>query len=171
MSDPGRYFGKYKGTVLSNVDPLKKGRLQVQVPDVSGLMPTTWAQACVPFAGLQAGWYAVPPVGAGVWVEFEQGDSRFPIWVGGFWESAAEVPALALAAPPGVMNVVLQTTTQNVLMVSDVPGPAGGILLKSPTGAVIMVNDTGITITNGKGATILMAGPSVTVNGGALVVT
>jgi uncharacterized protein involved in type VI secretion and phage assembly len=171
MTDGARFYGKYRGTVLSNVDPLQIGRLQVQVPDVTGLVPTTWALPCVPFAGLQAGWYALPPVGAGVWVEFEQGDPSHPIWVGCFWESKAEVPALASAAVPGLGHVVLQTTGQNTLMVSDMPGPTGGILLKSPTGAAIMVNDTGITITNGKGATIVMAGPSVTVNGGALVVT
>jgi hypothetical protein len=33
---------------------------------------------------------------------------------------------------------------------------------------MISITDIGITITNGKGATILMTGPSVTVNEGAL---
>jgi hypothetical protein len=56
-------------------------------------------------------------------------------------------------------------------MISDVPGPTGGILLKTTTGAMIAVNDIGITISNGKGATIAMTGPTVTVNNGALVVT
>ncbi len=39
------------------------------------------------------------------------------------------------------------------------------------TGAMIMINETGITITNGQGATIMLSGPTVTVNEGALVVT
>jgi hypothetical protein len=55
--------------------------------------------------------------------------------------------------------------------VSDLPGPTGGIMLKSTTGATIIVNDTGIYIQNGKGASIVMVGPTVTVNAGALVVT
>ena len=110
-------------------------------------------------------------IGAGVWVEFEQGDPDQPIWAGCWFGSAAEVPALALAAPPGVPNVVIQTQAQNTLMISDVPGPTGGILLKTTTGAMIAVNDIGITISNGKGATIVMTGPTVTVNNGALVVT
>jgi hypothetical protein len=67
--------------------------------------------------------------------------------------------------------VVLQTTGQNTLMLSDVPGPTGGILLKSTTGAMISISEIGITISNGQGATILLSGPSVTVNAGALVVT
>jgi len=57
------------------------------------------------------------------------------------------------------------------LQLSDLPGPSGGILLKTATGAMIMVNDVGITISNGKGATIVMSGPSVTINSGALVIT
>ena len=36
---------------------------------------------------------------------------------------------------------------------------------------MIMINDTGITISNGQGATIRLTGPTVTVNNGALVVT
>ena len=104
-------------------------------------------------------------------MEFEQGNSDYPIWSGCFWGSAAEVPSLALAAPPGVQPIVLQTVGQNTLMISDVPGPTGGILLKSTTGAMIAINATGITISNGQGATITLTGPSVAVNIEALVVT
>ena len=103
-------------------------------------------------------------------MEFEGGDPDYPIWTGGFWGSAAEVPTLALTGLPNSPNVVLQTQGQNTFMLSDVPG-TGGIMLKSTTGAMILINDTGITISNGKGATIVMAGPTVTVNNGALVVT
>lgn len=173
MNGHGRFFGKYRGTVLANIDPLQKGRILATVTDVAALTPTTWAMPCVPFAGIQAGVYVIPPVGAGVWIEFEQGNPDYPIWVGGFWGSAAEVPALALAPPPPPpgQNIVLQTTLQNTLLISDVPGPTGGILLKTTTGALISINDVGITISNGKGATIVMTGPTVTVNAGALVVT
>jgi uncharacterized protein involved in type VI secretion and phage assembly len=165
------FYGKYRATVLNNVDPMQMGRLMVEVPDVSNVLPSTWAMPCVPFAGVLSGMYAVPAVGSGVWVEFEQGDPDYPIWVGCFWGSAIEVPALALAAPPALQNVVIQTTGQNALMISDVPGPTGGILLMSSTGAMISISDVGITISNGQGATIVMAGPTVTINEGALEVT
>ncbi len=163
-----KYYGKYRGTVLDNIDPMQIGRLMVQVPDVSNILPSTWAMPCVPFAGIQCGFYALPPIGAGVWIEFEQGDSDYPIWVGGFWGSAGEVPAFALATPPGLQSIVLQTTSQNTIMISDTPGPTGGILLKTAAGAMISISDVGITITNGQGATIMMTGPSVTINEGAL---
>jgi uncharacterized protein involved in type VI secretion and phage assembly len=165
-----RYFGKYRGMVINNIDPLQQGRLMIQVPDVLGLSTSSWAMPCVPFTGPQAGAYVVPPVGAGVWVEFEGGDPDYPIWVGGFWGSAAEVPSLALAGIPASPNIVLQTTGQNSIVVSDLPGPTGGVMLKSATGAMIIVNDTGIYIENGRGASIRLVGPSVDINNGALTV-
>ncbi|MEL7940102.1 MULTISPECIES: phage baseplate assembly protein V [Pseudomonas] len=165
-----RYYGKYRGMVLNNVDPLQQGRLQVQVPDVAGLVPASWAMPCVPIAGLQNGMVALPVIGSGVWVEFEQGNPDSPIWVGCFWGSAAEVPALALATPPGLPAITLQTPLQNGLTISDLPGPTGGIMLKSATGATLIVNDTGIYIQNGKGAALTLVGPAVTINNGALTV-
>jgi uncharacterized protein involved in type VI secretion and phage assembly len=164
------FYGKYRGTVLNNIDPLQMGRIQVIVPDVSGLLPTSWAMPCLPVAGKQMGTYMVPQIGSGVWVEFEQGDPDYPIWTGCFWGIAAEVPALALAGNPASPSIVLQTTLQNSIVISDVPGPTGGIMLKSTTGAMIMVNDVGITITNGKGATITMMGNIVDINLGALTI-
>ena len=170
MSDPGRFYGKYRGVVLNNVDPMQMGRLQVQVPDVTALAPASWAMPCVPVAGIQNGMMALPMIGSGVWVEFEHGDPDYPIWVGCFWGSAAEVPVLSRLTPPAVQAITLQTPLQNGLTISDLPGPTGGIMLKSATGASIIVNDTGIYIQNGKGASIVMVGPSVTVNAGALTV-
>lgn len=164
-------YGKYRGMVINNIDPELRGRLLVQVPDVLGLGTSSWAMPCVPLAGPQMGTYFVPLIGSGVWVEFEGGDTEYPIWTGGFWGSSAEVPPLALAGLPASPNIVLQTTGQNTLVVSDLPGPTGGIMLKSPTGASIIVNDTGIYIQNGKGASITMTGPTVTINNGALVIT
>ncbi len=166
-----KYYGKYRGLVLNNIDPMQIGRLLVQVPDVLGLGMSSWAMPCVPLAGPQMGSFFLPIIGAGVWVEFEGGNPDYPIWTGCFWGSAAEVPVLALAGLPVSPNIVLQTTGQNTILVSDVPGPTGGIMLKSLTGATIMVNDTGIIIQNGKGASIIMAGPTTTINNGAMVIT
>ncbi len=165
-----KYYGLYQGTVVNNIDPLQIGRILVTVPDVGGVVPTTWAMPCVPIAGKQMGTFFVPQIGAGVWVQFEGGDPDRPVWTGGWWGDAAEVPSLALAGVPGDANIVMQTMLQNTVVISDLPGPTGGIMLKSTTGASIIVNDTGIYIQNGKGASIVMVGPSVTINSGALVV-
>ncbi len=170
MTSPTKHFGVYRGTVINNIDPMQLGRIMALVPDVGGVTPSTWAMPCVPIAGKQMGTFMVPQLGAGVWIQFEAGDPDRPVWTGGWWGIAAEVPALALAGVPGNPNIVIQSMLQNTLVISDLPGTTGGIMLKSTTGATIIVNDTGIYIQNGKGASIIMTGPTVTINNGALVV-
>jgi hypothetical protein len=171
-SSSKKFFGKYRGTVVNVVDPQQIGRIQAVVPDVLGLAPSSWAMPCFPVTGKQYGIVALPQVGSGVWVEFEQGDPNFPIWSGCWFGVAGEPPAASLLVPPAVPGIVLQTTLQNTLMITDVPGPTGGILIRTLAGAIISINDTfGITISNGKGASISMQGPSVIINAGALVVT
>jgi hypothetical protein len=176
MNDRNKYFGKYRGTVINNVDPEQRGRIQVTVADVSNLLPSSWAMPCMPIGGPQMGMFTVPLIGSSVWIEFEQGNPDYPIWTGCFWErelAAAEIPTLARIVPPAIPGIVFQTPLQNGVIVSDMPPtPAtGGIVLKSATGAMIVVNDTGIYIQNGKGASIMMVGPTITINNGALVIT
>lgn len=176
---PGRFVGKYRATVFNNLDPENRGRLQLLVPDVFGpTTPSSWAESCAPLSGpglpsLPMGVYMVPPLHSAVWAEFERGDSDYPIWSGCRWAATGDVPPLALAGVPAAPNIAMQTLGQNALVLSDAPPtPAtGGIMLKSLTGAMIVVNDSGIYINNGKGASITLVGPSVTVNTGALVVT
>ena len=162
-----RYYGKYRGIVVENIDPLQIGRIMALVPDVLGKTPTSWAMPCVPAAGVQAGCFIVPAVGSQIWMEFERGDPDYPIWTGGFWGIAAEVPVLAfapLAVPPG-QNIVLQTTGQNAVLLSDAEGDLmSGIVLRSASGAMIVVNNSGITIDNGQGASIVLEGPSIVFN-------
>ena len=165
----GPFYGKYRGVVVNNIDPMQIGRIQVSVPAVS-VIPSTWAMPCVPWAGIATGVFTVPPPGAGVWVEFEGGDPDYPIWVGGYWGTAAEVPVMARAVPPGVPGFTIQTTLKNGITISDTPGPTGGILIQTTTGAMISVSDVGIIISNGKGAIINMTGPTVDVNVGALTI-
>ncbi len=165
-----KLYGKYRGTVVNNVDPEQIGRIQAIVPGAEGLLPSSWAMPCLPWAGINTGMFTVPPIGAGVWIEFEQGDPDYPIWTGCFWGLAAERPVLSQMVPPGVPGITLQTTLKNGLVISDVPGPTGGILLQTATGAMISVSDTGIVISNGKGAIITMTANVVDVNAGALTV-
>lgn len=90
-----RFYGKYRGKVVENIDPLFLGRIIPIVPALSTL-PLTWAMPCTPYAGPGVGFYAIPPLDANVWIEFEGGDPDFPIWTGCFWEEG-QVP---LEAPP-----------------------------------------------------------------------
>jgi Type VI secretion system/phage-baseplate injector OB domain len=188
MSDGKKYWGKYAGTVVNNVDPELRGRLILTVPDVLKLVPSTWAEPCVPLAGPTGppmGVYLVPPIGAGVWVEFEHGDRNKPIWVGCRWGAQSDIPLAAHAGNPASPSIVIQSLAQQGIIISDTPPappsalppvmpptpPTGGIILRSMTGAAsIVVNEAGIFISNGI-ASIALEGPSVKINKVALVVT
>jgi|SRR5215471_12992946 len=185
MREGPKYYGIYSATVINNIDPMQLGRIIVSVPDVSSVTPTTFAKPCVPLAGRLMGTYMVPPIGSIVWVQFEAGDPDRPVYTGGCWQETFEVPLAALTPPiPPGQNIVFQTSLNHLMVISDaapipmmapVPAPAppgsGGIILRSPSGAMIVVNDTGIYINNGKGATVELVGPSVMINKVALVVT
>jgi hypothetical protein len=164
------WHGRYRGTVMAPGAPTEPaGALMVNVPQVMGPTGVQLALPCFPYAGPASGVYHVPPPKASVWVEFEGGNARKPIWVGGFFPTPLG-PPLAKAAPPGVEATVLQTMLGNAISVVDVPGPTGGILLRSATGAMIMVNDTGITLQDGKGGMLTMIGGVVSINKTNLVV-
>ena len=86
------FFGKYRGKIENNIDPMLQGRVQVSVPAVLGDGSLAWAMPCVPYAGSGVGLFMIPPVGTNIWVEFESGNPDYPIWAGCFW-GTGEAPA------------------------------------------------------------------------------
>ena len=148
-----RYFGKYRGLVVDNLDPDKRGRLKVRVPSVLGEATTDWALPCFPYGGgADLGLIAVPPVGAMVAVEFMEGDLSSPIWTGAFWRSADEVPAEV--AGDGASTKLLKTDSGHVLSFDDQEGEEA-IALRSAAGAVLALDpDGGIALTDKNGATV-----------------
>ncbi|MBC8028984.1 MAG: baseplate assembly protein [Pyrinomonadaceae bacterium] len=162
-----QFFGKYRGTVTDIQDPLMMNRVRAKVPDVMGDQESGWAMPCLPFAGSAMGFFALPKVGAGVWIEFEHGDPDYPIWAGCWIGSVAEAPPDLLAPP--YKKVIIQTEGGHSIILDDTPG-IGGITLQTSGGQKIVMNATSIEITNGQGGTIKMTGPQVQVNGGALEV-
>ncbi|MBX7167966.1 MAG: phage baseplate assembly protein V [Pirellulales bacterium] len=171
LTPRNRYYGKYKGVVVNQSDPKGMGRIQVLVPDVSATAISSWALPCLPWAGRQFGFFTVPLPGSSVWIEFEQGDPDYPIWVGCFWETSAEMPSCARSTPAQIPSLTVQTPLQHSIQISDLPGPTGGIQLRTPLGAKIVVTNELIEISNGTNASIKLVGPTVSINGTALTVT
>ena len=165
------YCGKFRATVRDNDDPLKQGRLKLSVPDVIQTTDSTWALPCLPVTGNHMGFVALPPIGANVWVEFENHDPAYPVWTGGWFDDSQQLPAIALNDNPQLQNMLLQTSGGNLILISDSAGDQGGIQLVSSSGAKITITDTGITITDATGASIELSGATVDVNNGALSVT
>lgn len=86
-----RFYGKYRGTVTDVNDPESLARIKAKVPEVLGDLDSPWALPCAPYAGDGIGFYAIPKVGSGVWMEFEAGDPSRPIWTGAWW-ARGELP-------------------------------------------------------------------------------
>jgi uncharacterized protein involved in type VI secretion and phage assembly len=162
-----QFFGKFRGVVTDVKDPLQIGRVRARVPDVMGDQECGWAMPCFPFGGSGMGFFALPSVGAGVWIEFEHGDPDYPIWAGCWYGTLAEVPPELLAPP--YKKVLLKTEGGTSITLDDTPG-LGGITLETAGGQKIILTATGIEIDNGLGAKITMQGPQVNVNNGALEV-
>jgi len=162
-----RFFGKYRGKVENNVDPLQVGRVQVSCAAVLGEGRLSWAMPCVPYAGAGVGLFTVPPVGANVWVEFEGGDPDYPICGGFFW-GTGEVPAA-----PALAEVKTLKTASLTLTLNDTSG-AGGFTLEVnppavPTPMKITCDSAGIELSHAA-AKIKLTPASVSLNDGALEV-
>jgi uncharacterized protein involved in type VI secretion and phage assembly len=152
-SEAAGHYGKYRGTVTDDQDPRKQGRLRVKVPEILGDTESGWAMPCAPYAGEETGTYAIPPVGAGVWVEFEAGDVSRPIWVGCWWKSnkapkdeggAAATPDLKIVRSEKGLLLALHDDSE-IIALSDSSGAnilkievqQGNVTVKASTKVII----------------------------------
>jgi Type VI secretion system/phage-baseplate injector OB domain len=144
-----QFFGKYRGKVAATKDPLHLGRLQVQVPAIFGTETTSWALPCTPYAGKDIGFFTIPPVGANIWVEFEEGDPDYPIWSGCFW-GEDELPVAAKVAEPDQVQVF---KTNGITVIFSNFGDNKGLTIEVKSPVVdrplkMIFNANGIEINN-----------------------
>lgn len=189
------FYGKYRGIVTDNKDPLSLWRIRARVPDITGEEETGWALPAAPFSGNGMGFFALPAVNAGVWIEFEQGDPDYPIWSGCWWTSKTELPE-SLNADPEKKLLIKTTGGQSILLddvekqitistangqkmvLSDSGGgqitistASGQITISTASGQKIELKAATITIDNGSAATVELSGPKIALNKSALEVT
>ena len=175
----GRYFGKYRGVVTDNEDPDSLGRLRAQVPRLLGTVETGWALPCAPYGGAsEQGLFAIPDVGAAVWIEFEGGDLAYPIWCGTWW-GTGEVPE---AATP--MQKVVKTASGHKVVLDDDAGTvvvtdsngntitldSAGTKLEDPNGNSVTLDSSGIKLADANGNELTMAAAGVTLKGATISV-
>ncbi len=146
----GKYYGKYRGIVVDNNDPENLGRLKVRVPSVLGNeVVTGWAMPCLPYGGAaDQGFFFIPEVGAGVWIEFEAGDLEFPIWVGTYWARPggnSEVPDPAARQSPPTSKII-KTVKGHTIELTDADGEEQIKITESAGRNSILLNQEGVEI-------------------------
>jgi hypothetical protein len=178
-----RFFGKYRGFVVDNEDPEKLGRLQVTVPSLLGPdVVTGWAMPCIPYGGEpNQGFLFVPEVDAGVWVEFEEGDLEFPIWVGTFWSKPGGEPetprangadgseAGSVQSPP--TRKLIKTKAGHTIQFEDADDDVRIIICDGQNENRIVLGSAGVTVVN-KDNSVTMEDAGITIadaNGNTIV--
>lgn len=171
-----KYYGKYRGFVVENKDPEKRGRLRLLVPSVLGTEETAWALPCLPFGGAAGhGLFTVPENDAQVWVEFEEGELAQPIWTGTFWQKQGDPPDEATAGE-GPTARVLKTPGGHILLFDDEKDKEK-LRLVHPSGSEIAIDEKGIlSLTDSGGSKVTLDADAGTLtvedsNGNTLTMT
>lgn len=142
----GRYYSSYRGVVHTVDDPNNAGRVRVIVPQVAGHQPLTeWAYPKNGYSGIGFGSYCQPVKGQVVWVEFEFGDPRKPIWSFGPYASG-QMPT---GFKPG--DIGLKTPYGAIVILRG----DNYFILKLNSDIFLEINDTGV-IVNYYGSKILL---------------
>src|SRR5262245_46024852 len=148
-----RYFGKYRGEVVDNDDPDSLGRIKVKVPRLAHDEELGWALPAFPYGGTsEQGFFAVPDVGASVWVEFEAGDLSYPIWTG-TWYGDNEIPESA-----DFNKKVWKTSTGHKIVLDD---DANTLEITDTNDNTIVMEQSKITMNAGSATKIIINAPQI----------
>lgn len=112
------FYGKYRGIASDVTDPYRMGRIKARIPALLEDFETGWATPCAPYGGTGSGFFAIPPIGAGVWIEFEAGDISRPIWAGCYW-AQGEAPMAPPASPPDPFTKVWRSDLGLTISLDD----------------------------------------------------
>lgn len=173
-----RFYGKYRGFVVDNADPEQLGRLKLKVPSVLGSeVVTGWATPCVPYGGdANQGFLFIPEKDSGVWVEFEEGDLEFPIWVGAFWSKPGgeselpkpnEADGTEQSSVQDPLTRKIIKTKWHTIQFEDEDDEAMIIVKEGKNGHVITLDKEGIKITDGaNGHEIILDNSGIAISDG-----
>ena len=154
-----RYYGKYRGLVTDNKDPDDLGRVKAKVPRVLGDVETGWALPAFPYGGAsEQGFFAVPDVDAGVWIEFEGGDLSYPIW-SGTWYTSGAIPE---SAKPG--QKVWKTKSGHKIVLDD---DAGTLEITDSNDNTVKMDSKTVTVKAGGAVKLIIDAPQIEVVDGA----
>jgi uncharacterized protein involved in type VI secretion and phage assembly len=167
--------GLWRAFVVNTVDPENRGRIQVRLPQFHGAPPTAaspipqstgdvtrgrlpggrqtvpdihcpWAEPAFPFGGsINQGTVAIPPVGASVWVGFDQGYLGKPVYLGA-WYGLGELPAEVTVLPDPSLIKLVKTPGGHVVALDDTLPGTVRITHLNTTMEVLLDGTGGVTI-------------------------
>ena len=159
-------------------DPQDDYRIQVKIPALKDSGNGLWARQAQLYATKGAGSFFIPEVGSEVIVGFMHNDPRFPVILGGLYNSKndpyqkieSENPKKAIVSKEKLMIefddkdkiLTIETPGSNSFILSD---KDKGIEIKDANGNSIKMSSSGIEINSNKAVNI-KSGQKVTIEGG-----
>ena len=151
---------------MSLDDPESLARVQVRLLSFDGVSDhdsPVWARVACPFAGQDRGAFLLPDVGDEVVVVFLNGDSRFPIVVGGLWNGGSTAPEtisggrnvkkvirskngvqITMEDEDGQEKFIVETPGAQKVTLEDGPGK---VTIEDSNGNSVELESSGITVT------------------------
>jgi uncharacterized protein involved in type VI secretion and phage assembly len=168
---PGLIFGGHLAEVTSLNDPDNLARVQIRLLSSDGVNDhdgPLWARVALPFAGNNRGAFFIPDVGDEVFVIFVQGDSRFPVIVGGLWNGDDTAPGQISG---GVNRKKVLRSKNGVKVTLDDQNGQEAFIAETPGGQKVTLKDGpgSVKIEDGNGNSITLESSGVTVNASATV--
>ena len=167
--DSLKYFGNYRGKVLSNTDSSNLGRIKVEIFglfDGISASDLPWAIPAFPLsngAGTGFGSFNVPEVDTFVWCFFETGDIYQPVYFAEATDGVHGLPSERLVNYPS--RKICKTKSGIVIFVDD---SAEEIQVTHPSGTSVVIDTDGNIILTG--GDITLTGGDITITGEAIVV-
>jgi len=138
----GLFYSDYRGYVYDNKDPKGLGRLQVNVPEVFGEnVLDYWAWPSSNFSGNGYGAQCIPQTNDLVWVRFEKGNPRKPIWSYGYFGNGEKPDNLK-----DIKNFWFKTPGGNLIQFNDTTKE---IRITQISGKEVLINDDIIKLLDG----------------------
>lgn len=164
----GLFYSDYRGYVYDNNDPSGYGRLQLNVPEIFGdNVLDYWAWPANNFSGAGYGSQCIPQKNDLVWVRFEKGNPRKPIWNHGYFakgdkpDDLKDIKNFWFKTPGG--HLVQLNDTLKAISITSSEGHTinledESVIVESKQGHTIILDDNGISITSADSKPIILGG-------------
>ena len=135
----GLYYSHYQGFVADVEDPLGMGRIKVMVPLVNknDAIPV-WALPIGMYAANGYGSRVLPRVGDTVWVSFQMGNPRKPLWQHGYF-AKEELPSQYTHT----QQYFFHSPAGHNVLIDDTEGL---IRISLADGKIVEINEQGISL-------------------------